>query len=46
MTLWELVACIDGVNRANSPEADIEPPTDQEFEQMLLDYDHLRASVQ
>lgn len=46
MTLWELMACVDGVNYSNNPEGDIEPPTDQEFEQMLLDYDHLRAPVQ
>lgn len=46
MTLWELSVCIDGVNRSNNPEAEIEPPTDEEFEKMLEEYDHLRAPVQ
>jgi hypothetical protein len=46
MTLWELFACVDGVNYANSPGDKIEPPTDEEFEQMLENYDHLRATVQ
>lgn len=46
MTMWELAACVDGVSYANNPEKPVEPPTDEEFEQMLLNYDHLRAPVQ
>jgi hypothetical protein len=46
MTMWELAVCVDGVNRANSPEQKLEAPTDDEFEQMLASYDHLRAPVQ
>lgn len=44
--MWELAVCVDGVNRANAPEVQLEAPTDEEFEKMLLDYDHLRAPVQ
>ncbi len=46
MTMWELSACVDGVNYANNPETKIEPPTDEEFEQMLENYDHLLATPQ
>lgn len=46
MTLWELAACVDGVNYANNPDGRIEPPTDEEFDKMLEEYDHLRATVQ
>jgi hypothetical protein len=46
MTLWELAACIDGVNYVNNPDPKVEPPTDEEFERMLVDYDHLRATKQ
>jgi hypothetical protein len=42
--MWELTACIDGVNYANNPDKKVEPPTDEEFEQMLRDYDHLIAT--
>jgi hypothetical protein len=45
MTMWELAVCVDGVNRSNSPEEELTPPTDEEFEKMLEDYDHLRATV-
>jgi len=43
--MWELAVCVDGVNYANNPEKNIEPPTDAEFEEMLMNYDHLRATV-
>lgn len=46
MTVWELAACIDGVNFANDPEKKHEPPTDEEFEAMLEQYDHLIATKQ
>ena len=42
--MWKLAACIDGVNYANNPEEKFDAPTDQEFDQMLLDYDHLRVA--
>ena len=47
MTLWELAACIAGVNYANDPERakPTEAPTDEEFDQMLIDYDHLRGTA-
>lgn len=41
--MWELAACIDGVNYANDPERKPEPMTNEEFDQMLRDYDHLIA---
>jgi hypothetical protein len=44
MTMWELSACVDGVNFANDPEGSIEPPSNDEFDQMLVDYDHLIAT--
>lgn len=31
-TLWELIAYVDGHNRANGK---VEPPTEAEFDQML-----------
>src|SRR5215471_3368455 len=39
MTMWELTACVAGFNRANSADADLSPPTDEEFQQMLEAYD-------
>jgi len=48
MTLWELAACIAGVNYANDPERHsnkLDAPTEEEFEQMLIDYDHLRGTA-
>ncbi len=41
--MWELAACVDGYNYVNNPETKIEAPTDEEFEKMLQDYDHLMA---
>ncbi|MGY3527694.1 phage tail assembly chaperone [Bradyrhizobium sp. USDA 4452] len=35
VTLWELVAAIDGHNRANDGEEQIEAPSDDEFDRML-----------
>jgi len=46
MTLWELAACIDGINYANNPEGKLEPPTDEEFAAMLEAYDHAQATRQ
>jgi len=48
MTMWELAVCIDGVNYANNPDKQkqMEAPTDEEFEQMLVDYNHLQGPVQ
>jgi hypothetical protein len=46
MTMWELAVCVDGFNRANSPGPDLEPPTDEEFEKMLEDYDVSQATRQ
>lgn len=36
MTLWELSAAVDGWNRANGAQDSLEPPTEEEFEDMLL----------
>lgn len=44
--MWELAACVDGVNRANNPEEKLEPPTDEEFDAMLQEFDHLIAPRQ
>ena len=46
MTLWELSACVDGVNLANSPDEKLAPPSNEEFEAMLQEYDHLLATPQ
>jgi len=46
MTVWELAACIDGVNAANNPESKLEAPSEEEFEKMLEDYDHSQATAQ
>ena len=45
MTVWELSACVDGELREQSA-GKVEPPTDEEFEQMLENYDHLIATPQ
>lgn len=47
MTMWELAVCVDGVNYANTPDdaKNLVPPTDEEFEKMLDDFDHLRGPV-
>jgi len=44
--MWELATCVDGVNRANNPDAEIEPPSDEEFEKMLEAYDVTFATRQ
>ena len=31
MSLYQFAACVDGVNKANSPDESVEPPTDEEF---------------
>jgi hypothetical protein len=46
MTLWELAACIEGVNYANNPDRKVEPPTDEEFDKMLEAWDELNATKQ
>jgi hypothetical protein len=47
MTMWELAACVDGVNYANNPEGDkFAPPTDEEFDKMLEAYDVAQATRQ
>lgn len=35
VTLWEIVASVDGHNRANGAEEQIDPPSDAEFDKML-----------
>lgn len=32
--MWEIAACIDGINRMNGG-SQIEPPTDEEFDDMI-----------
>jgi hypothetical protein len=34
-TLWELAACVDAYNRANGAEEQPEPPSSQEFDDMI-----------
>lgn len=34
-SLWELVAAIDGHNRANGGDAPLDPPTDAEMDALL-----------
>ena len=46
MTLWELAACVEGVNYANNPDKKLEPPTEEEFDRMLEAYDELTATRQ
>jgi len=46
MTMWELTACIDGFNEANTVQDQFAPPTDEEFEKMLEAYDHFHATRQ
>lgn len=36
-TIWELIAYVDGHNRANGGEK-VEPPTDDEFDLMLANH--------
>lgn len=35
MSLWQLAACVDGYNAANSPEEEIDPLSGDEFDAML-----------
>jgi hypothetical protein len=35
MTLWELAACVDGYNAANGGDPAVEPPTEEELEDMM-----------
>lgn len=35
MTLWELSAAVDGWNRANGGQDELEPPSPEEFDAML-----------
>lgn len=37
MSLWELLACIDGVARANSPDQ-VRPPTEEEHDALIAKY--------
>lgn len=46
MTLWELAACADGFNRANGGEETVQPPSNDEFDQMLMRYDEHTAMRQ
>jgi hypothetical protein len=46
MTMWELAACVDGVNYANNPEPKLEPPTNEEFDAMLAAWDEHQATKQ
>lgn len=34
MSLWQFMACLDGWNRAHGDPDKIEPPSDEEFEEM------------
>jgi len=33
--MWELAACVDGINRANGAEANPEPPSNDDFDLMV-----------
>lgn len=46
MTIWEVAACVDGFNRANGAEAPVEPPSNAEFDEMLVRYDEHQATKQ
>jgi hypothetical protein len=35
MTLWEFAACVDGYNRANGGDEEVEPMTAQEFDEAV-----------
>jgi hypothetical protein len=34
-SLWQFAACVDGWNRTHGAEPKPEPPTDEEFDEML-----------
>jgi hypothetical protein len=36
MSFWQLNACVDGFNAANGATPKVEPPSDEEFENMQL----------
>lgn len=44
--MWELAACVEGVNYANNPDKSVEPPTDEEFDKMLEMWDEQYATKQ
>lgn len=35
MSLWQFAACVDGYNKANSPDDEMEPLSPEEFDDML-----------
>ncbi len=35
MSLWQFAACVDGHNRANSPDEVVDPPTTDEFHDLV-----------
>jgi hypothetical protein len=35
MSLWQFAACVDGHNKANSPEEEIDPLSASDFDDML-----------
>ncbi|MCX5478449.1 hypothetical protein OSH08_05505 [Kaistia geumhonensis] len=35
MSFWEFAACVDGFNTANGAEPDVEPPTAEEYHDMV-----------
>jgi hypothetical protein len=35
MSLWQFGACIDGWNRSQGGDEDVDPPTAEEFEDMV-----------
>jgi len=41
MTLWQFAAAVDGWNRTHGGEEKPEPPTDEEFDEMLRRYDEV-----
>ena len=44
--MWELAACVDGVNYANNPDKKPEPLTNEEFDEMLAAWDEHQATRQ
>jgi hypothetical protein len=35
MSLWQFAACVEGWNRANGGEDEVEPPTAEEYEDLV-----------
>jgi len=44
--LWELTASVDGYNKSQGGDTPVEPPSNEEFDSMVMSYHESNMTIQ